>query len=118
MVLYVGYPISYETACDLFRVSRETTNIESIVRQFGLELYSTDKGQYILGLKVDPIAHLGGPFVSVDDGLIHILEQTKKVAECIQKAAVDMSDFMIQPMEDEEIRVHNPPPYLITANSY
>ena len=118
MTLYIGYPISYETACDLYRMPRETNNIESIVGQSGLSLYATDKGQCILGLKVDSVAHLGGPFVSVDDGLIHILEQKKKVVELIQKSHIDLSDFMIQPMEDEEIRVHNPPPYLITANSY
>ena len=118
MVLYVGYPISYETACELFGMSAETTNIQNTIQTFGLKLYLVDKGQYILGLAVEQVADLWDSFVSVDDALICILQQKKKVVQLLQDAGVDLSDFLLERMEGEPLRVHNPQPYLITTNGF
>ena len=115
MVLYVGYPVTYETACELFGMPNNTPNLEDTIRKQGLELYRTDKGQYILGLEVHEVANLWGEFVSVEDGIVFILHQTKRVRECLRNAKVDLSDFYIECMEEEPIRVHYPDPYLITA---
>jgi len=115
MVLYIGYPVSYETACTLFCLPEGALNIDMEIKKTGLEFYSIDKGQYIMGLKVDEIADLWETFVSVDDALILILKKKKEVIELIQKAGIDLSDFLLERMESEPLRVHNPPPYLITA---
>lgn len=117
MVLFVGYPISYETACDFLKiyVNVDSERFDEAMKETGLEFYYVDKGQYIFGLKVD-IGDLHDDFVSVDDSLIRILQQKKKVVELIKKAGIDLSDFMIQPIGHEAFqRVFNPQPYLITC---
>ena len=114
-MLYIGYPVTYETACELFRMSPDTPRIEDTIRSCGLDLYRTDKGQYILGLEVKEVACLWGNFVRVEDGVDAICMRTKQVVSCFQDAGVDLSDFLLECMESEPIRVHNPPPYLITA---
>jgi len=114
MVLYIGYTVTYETACKLFRVSDYTNAIE-VINAAGLDLYSTDKGQYILGLRVKEVSDLWDTFVSVDDALILIQQQKKRFTDIIQREGIDLSDFMLERMEEEPLRVHNPPPYLITT---
>ena len=114
-MLYVGFPISYETACLLFGMTINTENIEAIIKEKGFDFRYTDKGQYILGLEVKEVADLWENFVSIDDGLVLILEQKIKLLHLIKKEGLDLSNLMLQPMDtDEQILVHNPQPYLIT----
>jgi hypothetical protein len=113
-MLYVGFPISYETACSLFGISTDTNILEKIINNKGFDFCYTDKGQYILGLEVKEVKDLWDNFVSVDDGLVLILEQKIKLLQLIKKEGLDLSNLLIQPMEEEEILVHNPSPYLIT----
>ena len=115
MTLYVGYPINFETACDLFGLPHDTTHLLKTIQSTGLDLYRIDKGQYILGLEVKEVADLWDNFVSVDDGIIRILEQKKKVVDLLRAAKIDLSDFLLERMESDPVRVHTPPPYLITA---
>jgi hypothetical protein len=80
MVLYVGYPVNYTTACCLLKIPVDDKSDDSLieaVRIAGLQLHSTDKGQNILGLEVNGVSDLWTTFVSVDDAMIRIL-QTKK----------------------------------------
>ena len=118
MVLYVGYPIKYETACVLLRIPIDYNSEDSLieaVKKAGLQLHSTDKGQNILGLEVDGVADLWTTFVSVDDAMIRILQTKKKLSDLIIKANIDLSDFMLEKMEGEPERVYNPSPYLISC---
>ena len=115
MPLFVGYPISYETACDFFSLPRSTedSKLLSRIQDAGLVFESVDKGQYILGLEVD-LGNLFDEFASVDTGLIRILERKKDVIYRCKKATIDLSDFMIQPLGHEAFQwVSNPEPYLI-----
>ena len=118
MVLYVGYPVTYETACSLLKIPIDPDNDDSLleaVKNVGLQLHSTDKGQNILGLEVDGVSDLWTTFVSVDEAMIRILQTKKKLKDLINKANIDLSDFMLEKMEGEPERVYNPEPYLISC---
>jgi hypothetical protein len=118
MVLYVGYPVTYETACGLLKIPINDTSEDSLlvaVKNVGLQLHSTDKGQNILGLEVDGVSDLWTTFVSVDEAMIRILQTKKKLKDLINKANIDLSDFMLEKMEGEPERVYNPEPYLISC---
>lgn len=109
MTLFVGYPISYETACTFFKLPIDTKYLEAKIETACLEFRSVGKGQYVLGLPVK----LEG-FVDVDSSLIHILERKKDVLQSIKWANIDLSDFILQPMDEEGWqRVSNPEPYLM-----
>lgn len=110
-MLYVGYPITYETACELFNVSKD---VVSVIEKTGLNFYTIDKGLCILGLEVVEVGDVWSTFVSVDEALVFILKYKMKVCELLKKAGIDLSDFMIQHMEGEPERVYNPQPCLIT----
>jgi len=118
MVLYVGYPVTYETACGLLKIPIDSDSDDSLieaVKNVGLQLYSTDKGQNILGLEVDGVSDLWTTFVSVDEAMIRILQTKKKLKDLINKANIDLSDFLLEKMEGEPERVYNPEPYLISC---
>jgi hypothetical protein len=112
-MLYVGYPITYETACYIFH-RPFSNNIESYINEHGLNLVRVDKGLFVLGLQVTEVSDLWNNFISVDNSLIKIIEAKTKVVELIKKAEGDLSDFSIQHMEGDKERVYNPQPYLIS----
>jgi hypothetical protein len=95
-------------------MSTDTESIEVIIKNKGFDFCYTDKGQHILGLEVKEVKDLWDNFVSVDKALVLILEQKIKLLQLIKKEGLDLSNLLIQPMEEEEILVHNPQPYLIT----
>lgn len=116
MTLYVGYPISYETACKFFNISEGSTQayLNRHIQDAGLVFEYVDKGQFILGLEVK-ISDLFDDFVGVDDSIIRILERKRDVIDRLKKASVDLSNFMIQPLGYESSKsVSNPEPYLMT----
>lgn len=116
-MLYVGYPVSYLTACKMFSVPKGglVKDLEAVIGKAGLKLSWIDKNLCILGLAVDAVARLGDIFVSVDDALILILQKKKEVTQRLKDAGVDLSEVWIEKMEDEPELVFNPPPYLISA---
>jgi hypothetical protein len=113
-MLFVGYPINYETACKLFHIP-EGEIIKPIIQKTGLDFVSTDKGQYILGLQVKEVGDLWDEFVEVDESIILIQIQKIKLKKIIKNLGIDLSDFMLERMEGEPLRVHNPEPYLISV---
>jgi hypothetical protein len=117
-MLYVGYPVSYLTACKMFSVpeGNEIHILHKIIGEAGLSLSWIDKNLNIIGLKVEEVARLGDTFVSVDDALILILQKKKEVTKAFKDAGVDLSEVWIEKMEDEPELAFNPPPYLITAH--
>jgi hypothetical protein len=103
-MLVVGYPVNYETICKFFNVSSEEgIDVEKLVKEkTELEFYSTDKGQYVIGLEVKEIRDLWDKFTPVDDALILILQKKKLAKELFEKAKIDLSDFMIEKIFDTE----------------
>ena len=116
-MLYVGYPVSYTTACKMFSVPDVglVKDLEAVIGKAGLTISWIDKNLCILGLTVDAVARLGDIFVSVDDALVLILQKKKEVTQRLKEASVDLSELWIEKMEEEPELVFNPPPYLITA---
>jgi hypothetical protein len=116
-MLYVGYPVSYPTACKLFSVPEEglIVDLKAVIAKTGLTLSWIDKNLCILGLTVDEVGRLGDSFVSVDDALILILQKKKEVTKALKDAGVDLSELWIEKMEGEPELTFNPPPYLITT---
>ena len=116
-MLYVGYPVSYETTCKLFSVPEEIREeeLKAVVSKAGLGFFWIDKNLCILGLAIREVNNLGDSFVSVDDSLILILQKKNEVSRCLKEAGIDLSDFMIEIMEGEPQQVFNPMPYLISA---
>jgi len=100
-MLVVGYPVNYETICKFFNVSSDAgIDVEKLVKEKSeLEFFSTDKGQYIIGLEIKEIRDLWDKFTPVDDALILILQKKKLAKELFEKAKIDLSDFMIEKME-------------------
>jgi len=116
IMLIVGYPVNYETICKFFNVGSDLgIDVEKLVKEKSeLEFYSTDKGQYIIGLEIKEIRDLWDKFTPVDDALVLILQKKKQAKELFEKAKIDLSDFMIEKMEGYPERVYNPPLFLIT----
>ena len=108
--------VHYETICKFFNVSSDAgIDIEKLVKEKSeLEFYSTDKGQYIIGLEIKEIRDLWDKFTPVDDALILILQKKKLAKELFEKARIDLSDFMIEKMEGDPERVYNPSLFLIS----
>ena len=115
-MLCVGYPVSYETACQLFGAEQDNYGriLTSIVEKTGLKFIDVDKNLCIIGLEIKEVANLWQTYTSVDDSIGIIMSYKKKFVELIQNSGIDVSEFNIERMEEEPIRVKNPPPYLIT----
>ena len=116
-MLIVGYPISYETACELFGVDQDNYGriLDSAVKNNGLEFHRIDKNLCILGFQVKEFEHFADPYKSVDKSIGIIMDYKIKFVEMIEKAGIDTSEILIERMEDEPVLVKNPPPYLITV---
>ena len=118
-MLYIGYPISFATACAIFGFdSMDPMEEERIVNthllKYALKMYHYDKNVYILGMVVEEIHVHKDKYVSVDDTLALILQYKKKVSESLAAAGANLAEFDIEIMEDEPQRVYNPQPYAIT----
>jgi len=115
-MLYVGYPIEFETALKLTQGLGEFgSSTRSRLQKHGLDLYDIDKGVYIMGVIVEEIHICDKAYQSVDDGLMQILVAKKKVVEGLKGLGVNLSRFQIAPMEEKTIWVENPEPFLITT---
>lgn len=116
-MLYVGYPVSYMTACKLFSVLEgiPVEDLKSVISKAGLNLFWIDKNLNILGVEVSEVARVGEKFVSVDDALVLILQKKKEVTRLFKEAGVDLSELWLEKMEGEPELAFNPPPFLISA---
>lgn len=113
--MYVGYPISFKTACAIFHLSPDSITEQSLrtfVSNYGLKFRFYDKNIYILGLCVNDF-HAGHKPTAVNDAFEILLSYKKRVTNALAAAAADLTEFDIEIMEDEPQRVYNPQPYLI-----
>ncbi len=114
MHLYVGLPICFDTAAMLFGTD-DLEEIERKVSSVGLVFVGIDKGVSVLGSEVRHIHICDETYRSVDDGLRFILEAKKRVTEGFKRLKLDLSDFEIEKMESDPIRVSFPEPFLISV---
>ena len=117
IMLYVGYPVSYTTACKLFSVLEgiPVQDLEAVISKAGLNLFWIDKNLNILGVEGSEVARVGEAFVSVDDALVLILQKKKEVTRLFKEAGVDLSELWLEKMEGEPELAFNPQPFLISA---
>ena len=114
-MFYIGYPITKATAFKIFGVP-DRHDIEAIIRSKRLRLYEIDKGLYVLGLAVKCLSKDGhSGFMNVDDTIINY---KKRVVRRLSAAKADLSDFDLEVMESEPIRVQNPSPMAMTFDDY
>jgi hypothetical protein len=115
-MLVVGYPVSYETACEMFNVEQDSYGriLDAAVEKTGLKFHWVDKGVNIIGLEIKEIGSLWDTYTSVDESIGIIMKYKLKFAELVEEAELDISEVVIERMEMDPIVVKNPPPYLIT----
>ena len=111
MTIYIGYPVTYETACQLFRVDN---NVEKAIKDAGLELHSTDKGQTILGFRIPETEQLCWNFKKIDDIVILLLEYKTKFKNLLLNTGINLYSFKFYEMEGDETYVTNPEPCVFT----
>jgi len=119
-MLYVGYPISFKTACkilhepDIVRFEKINDIIKTRLAEHGLELSYYDKNVWILGMAVKELMLINDNYMQVSDALEIIMYYKRKVMDSLKQVGADLSEFDIEIMEGEPIRVTNPLPYVIT----
>ena len=115
-MLYVGYPITYETMLCLFHLDDTTSSkdVAEILAKAELEFHAIDKGLCILGLTVKQVHYSAATYCSTDDSIVAIMNTKKKVTELIEKAGLDLSNLEVAFMEEESFVANNPQPYVIT----
>jgi len=113
-MLYVGYPISYDSAMELFKAC-DNNELLAKIKESGLGFHSTDKGQNILGFDLDEFTCNCQDFVKVDDGLIKILECKKKIIQLVKAAKLDITSVALQRFWYDEVPefIEDPEPYII-----
>jgi len=112
-MLYVGYPISYETMQRLFQID-DSQDEKEIIAKTGLQFYAIDKGLNILGLSVKQVHYSAANYCSADDSIVAIMQTKKLVAELVEKAGLDISELEVSFMEEESFVAKNPQPFVIT----
>jgi len=114
-MLYVGYPISYDSACELFKTD-DYEDFKARIEKLGLGFHSTDKGQNILGFALDDFFCSSETFVKVDDAFMKILEVKKKVKEILKDARIDITSVPLRRFWYDDIPefINDAEPYLIT----
>lgn len=115
-MLYIGYPISYESACQLFMVN-DDEDLNARIEKLGLGFHYTDKGQNILGLALEEFFCSCETFVKVDDAFMKILKAKKKVKEILKDARIDITSVPLCRFWEDEIPefINDEEPYLITG---
>lgn len=114
-MLYIGYPISFETACSILgyspAIGLKELNDRLATQGIGFHFY--DKNVYILGTHVPELFVAHTP-ISVDDALGHIIAYKKKVSDALTALGANLTEFDVEIMEDEPKRVYSPQPYAMT----
>jgi hypothetical protein len=113
MTIFVGYPISYEIACELFH-QPDSADMEAVIKPTGFDFIYTDKGQYLLGVKV-AAASFWDPFVDVDKAVTALLDAKRRVKDLVKLNNLDISNLPLQQMDDEAIPSTNPEPFVFSG---
>lgn len=138
MPLYFGLPLNLDEIIRLLNLSsciddalnlftKQPKNYEIIhvkyyqIRKFikmhtELDLFATDKGQYILGYEIKQISDVWNNFTNYDE-FIEILKNFKqKFDEDILTLNIDLFHVELERMENDEMYVNYPQPCVIQWN--
>lgn len=119
--MYIGYPISLETAFNIFGNKESMEHEEprynrlaAHLKKHNLELYFYDKGLYILGKRVDEFSAAKDNHYLVIDAIELIIGYKNKLTASLKEAGANLAEFDIEVMEGEPTKVKNPQLYVIT----
>ena len=118
--MYIGYPISLETAFKIFNYpqSEVDNNLYNMLKihlsHHEIDLYFYDKNVYILGMRLNEFHASNDDHFSVSDAVELMIYYKHKVILALKAASANLSEFNIEVMEGESTKVQNPQPYVIT----
>jgi hypothetical protein len=124
--MYIGYPISLETAFTMFGYNQSTEDAQprynrltAHLKKHELDLYFYDKNVYILGMRVNDFSAANDIHYSVNDAIELMIEYKHKVSSSLKASGANVADFNIEVMEGEPQRIQTTPsyvplPYVIT----
>ena len=119
-MLYIGYPVSFKTACNILNFKYDSNDyqlhnkMKGYLAMHDLTLDYYDKGIYILGVYINELCIRSDNYSNVNQAIDIIIYYKKKVIDSFKAIDADLSEVDIEIMEGEQIRVHNPEPYILT----
>ena len=115
-MLFIGYPITYQTAATLIGLHPHS-NSETIAdkyRDFQLGLYYIYQNTCALGVTIHELTAPAGPFHEYDDSLEIIMAYKRSLMGRLQRANINLQTLEIVPARDEPpVIKQNPQPYII-----
>jgi hypothetical protein len=146
MALYIGLPVCYEEAFRIFGINIEDSN-EIIMQKFNvkdknkiyyyhyivylerfledknseIKIYSTDKGQFIIGYCIQDNSDVWDKFVNIDETIINLLQLKSKFMKEMSELNANLSTVTLEYMEGDRDKpkvVSNPMPYVICWGNY
>jgi hypothetical protein len=81
-----------------------------------IRLYSTDKGQCIVGYIIEEPSDVWEKFINVDEFMTLLIKLKSQFAEEILDLKADLSEVTLEYMEGEPEIVRYPAPYIISYN--
>ena len=120
--MYIGYPISLETAFTMFGYKTagwlpcdyDYNKLRQDLAKHNLDIYFYDKNVYILGMRVTEFHAGNDTHYSVNDAIELMITYKNKVTTALKAAGAKLEEFTIEVMEGEPTKVQNPQPYVIT----
>jgi hypothetical protein len=138
--LFFGIPVTLEEAYRIFGVDIENVKQEIVLKHkcdlgmyhtiqaylndymyiylgkkaIKLNVISTDKGQHIIGYKIEEDISPWNRFKNVDDFIVLLNDLKELFYEEMRKCNADLSVVTLEIMEGEHEVVHNPMPYIIS----
>jgi len=142
MPLYFGFPLSVEETIRIININnlindavkkyyessnnrRSNLDIDYFklleVRKYleknsNLKLYSTDKGQYILGYEIESCCDVWNNFVDVDNFIETLRQLTIKFENDLSFLNSNTSEVVFERMENDSIIMRHPKPCVIQWN--
>jgi len=119
-MLYIGYPVSFKTACNILNFKYDSNDYQLHNKMKGhlamhdLTLDYYDKGIYILGMYINELCIRQCNYSSTNEAIDIIIYYKKKVIDSFKAIDADLSEFDIEIMEEEPKRVRYPEPYILS----
>lgn len=140
MPVYFGIPVSCKEAFRIFGLDIESVKNRLIERGIKkswisdcyfiedlnkhletypvkIQVYSTDKGQNIIGYEVEEPSNVWSKFINVDDFVTLLIQLKVKFSEEMATIGADLSEVTLEYMEGDDEnpeKVKNPSPYIIS----
>lgn len=134
MPLYFGIPVRVEEAARLLNLNWNNLTLKLITNKYifnfnytelineyltsksKMKLYITDKGQYVLGYKIEEAYNVWTKFINIDEFIILLSNLRIQFQTDIQLLNIDLSKVRLEYMEGESEVVNNPVPYILEWN--